>query len=604
MKLRLALPHVAATTWLRCRRPHSTLMKLKRALRHTVPMVKQLGRRCSCFAVQRRRAELSGDHVCCQGLIEQSFRVKVLGASPPVAASSRLVVGSDSDGRLLLPAERALAEERRMLRRSGAPLPVLRVAVAARGASTFGGPLLAACGAGSGLAPSAACRLMTLSRRGPCLEWYHASIIRDPPLKDREPADDGRQIVAAWKRASFRTCTHITSDWLDAQKRVVPAEGPHLRVLLRRRRRSRRVRQRPERKVELRRGAAQAQRLAVVDLRRAALAGAVPQRHLTLWQTVVSRAWDKPQPAHWLSEAALRSSDTYVTAAHRTLLTQRHHSCKSRSTRNKHTLQEIAKVAKRFALTAERWDGGRRRTCLAPLKMRASHLLLCGCQRTPRYFEDAEALRVQTRRRWAKLSFGEPCLGCVLRPTVFVSESSMSCGGSQQHAVDGVASHVQLVMLATCEKCSLGPSGCATLPICDDRRRRHHARDEFLGSLRRRPCPAAALGRACNPARAAADLEVRPRVGTAQLNHRPVVCSRCIFFGVEEAKVMDLHGAHEAFAMQPGLSHGTTLVMIDIADLHWRHTHANLLTSLVHSPAGTAAHGRRHTTRQACRQQQ
>ena len=35
----------------------------------------------------------------------------------------------------------------------------------------------------------------------------------------------------------------------------------------------------------------------------------------------------------------------------------------------------------------------RRRACLAPLKMRASHLLLCGCQRTPRNFDDAEALR-------------------------------------------------------------------------------------------------------------------------------------------------------------------------------------------------------------------
>jgi len=105
------------------------------------------------------------------------------GASPPAAASSRLVVGSDSDGRLLLPAERALAEDRRMLRRSGAPaLPVLRVAVAARGASTFGGPLLAACGGGSGLASSAACRLMTLSRRGPCLNCDPASYIPHPPL--------------------------------------------------------------------------------------------------------------------------------------------------------------------------------------------------------------------------------------------------------------------------------------------------------------------------------------------------------------------------------------------------------------------------------------
>ena len=52
-----------------------------------------------------------------------------------------------------------------MLRRSGAgPLPVLRVAVAARGASTFAGPLLAACGSGSVLASSATCRLTSNCR--------------------------------------------------------------------------------------------------------------------------------------------------------------------------------------------------------------------------------------------------------------------------------------------------------------------------------------------------------------------------------------------------------------------------------------------------------
>ena len=109
-----------------------------------------------------------------------------------------------------------------------------------------------------------------------------------------------------------------------------------------------------------------------------------------------------------------------------------------------------------------------------------------------------------------------------------------------QYMVLVASPHVQLVMLATCKKCALGPGGCAALPVCHDRRRCHHARDEFLGRLRRRPCSAAALVRGCCPARAAADFKVRPRIGTAQLNYGPVIRSRCIFFGVEEAQVVDL----------------------------------------------------------------
>ena len=80
-------------------------------------------------------------------------------ALPPAAASSRRDVGSDNDGRLPA-ADRALADDRRKLRRSAAPLPVLCVAVAAaRAVSMFGGLLTAACGSSLAPTPSAICML-------------------------------------------------------------------------------------------------------------------------------------------------------------------------------------------------------------------------------------------------------------------------------------------------------------------------------------------------------------------------------------------------------------------------------------------------------------
>jgi len=187
---------------------------------------------------------------------------------------------------------------------------------------------------------------------------------------------------------------------------VMPGRPTHLRILLRRRRRRGSVRQRPEREVELRRGAAQAQRLAVVDLRRAALAGAVPQRHLAAGKRIsAERAARSEERAGWTLGSAVELSKLYAAVSHappevgslaspiapsQTYL--------AHSYAPSPHWQEMSTKAKRRVYTAQGRDGDRQRTCLAPLKMRASHLLLCGCQRTPRNFEDAEALRAQTRR--------------------------------------------------------------------------------------------------------------------------------------------------------------------------------------------------------------